>query len=115
MKYAKLWMQVAAAIVMAVVASMQGDNSVSSVEWVNVAIVGIGAAGVFAAPNIRGAKYTKFILSALAAISAVLASALTNGLQLVEIWQMAVAALGAVGVYVIPNAGHSPDAPTVEG
>ncbi|MFA7264861.1 MAG: hypothetical protein WC054_00875 [Candidatus Nanopelagicales bacterium] len=107
MKYAKLVMQVVVTIAAALVAALAGDNVVDSVEWVNVAIIGVGAAAVFTAPNIPGAKYTKFIVSALAAILTVLASAIVGGIQTVELIQMLIAAAGAVGVYAIPNRGQT--------
>lgn len=107
MKYAKLVGQVVVTIAVAIVAYMAGDNVVDSVEWVNVAIVGVGAAGVFYAPNIPGAPITKFVLSALAAVLTVLASAIVGGIQTVELIQMLIAGAGAVGVYAIPNRGQS--------
>jgi len=107
MKYAKLLMQVLVTVAVAVVAAMAGDNIVDSIEWVNVAIVGVGAAAVFAGPNIPGAAYTKFILAALAAVLAVLASAITDGIQTVELIQMLIAAAGAVGVWAVPNIGQT--------
>jgi hypothetical protein len=106
MKYSKLVMQVVVTVAAAVVAALTGDNLVSSVEWVNVAIAGVGAAAVFAGPNIPGAAYTKAILAALAAILMILVSAITDGLQTVEIIQMVIAAAGAVGVYAVPNRGQ---------
>jgi hypothetical protein len=107
MKYAKLGMQVLVTIAVAIVAAMAGDNLVDSIEWVNVAIVGVGAAAVFAGPNIPGAPVTKLVLSALAAILTILASAITDGIQTVEVIQMAIAAVGALGVWAVPNAGQT--------
>lgn len=105
MQYAKLVMQVVVTVAVALVAALAGDNLVSSVEWVNVAIVGVGACAVFYAPNVPHAKVTKFVMSALAAVLAVLASAITNGVQAIEVIQMLIAAAGAVGVYAVPNRG----------
>lgn len=103
MQYAKFVVQVIVTVATAIVAAMAGDDVISSVEWVNVAIVGVGAAAVFYGPNVPGARVTKFVLSALAAVLTVLASAIVGGLQTVEIIQMLIAAAGAVGVYAIPN------------
>lgn len=105
-KYAKLIMQVVVTVATGVVAALAGDNLVDSVEWVNVAIVGVGAAAVFAGPNIPGAAYTKSILAALAAILTILASAIVGGIQTVEVIQMVIAAAGAVGVWAVPNRGQ---------
>lgn len=107
MKYAKLLMQVLVTIAVAVVAALAGDNLVDSIEWVNVAIVGVGAAAVFYGPNIPGAPVTKLVLSALAAILTILASAITDGIQTVEVIQMLIAAAGAVGVWAVPNTGQT--------
>lgn len=107
MKYAKMWVQVIVTIVSAIVAALVGDNSVSSVEWVNVAIAGVAAGAVFCGPNIPYAAYTKSILSALAAVLTILASALVGGIQVVEVVQMLIAAAGALGVYGIPNRGQT--------
>lgn len=107
MKYAKLWCQILVTVLLAVIAALAGDNVISSVEWINVAIVGVGAAAVFTGPNIPGAAATKSILSVLAAVLVILTSAITDGIQSVEIMQMVVAALGALGVYVIPNRGQT--------
>lgn len=104
-KYAKLIMQVVVTVAAALVAAL-ADNVIGSVEWVNVAIIGVGAASVFYAPNIPGAPVTKFVLSALSAVLTVLASAIVGGLQTVEVIQMAIAAAGAVGVYAVPNRGQ---------
>lgn len=78
-------------------------GGVTPIEWVNVAIVGVGALMVFAAPNIPGAAYTKSILSALTAGLVVLSSAITGGISVPELIQIVIAAAGAVGVYVLPN------------
>lgn len=107
MAYLKLFMQVVVTFALAIVAAMTGDDVITSVEWVNVAIVAVTAGSVFYAPNIPGAPITKFVLSALGAVLVVLASSITDGLQTVEIIQMVIAGAGAVGVYAIPNRGQT--------
>lgn len=102
-KYLKAVMAVVATVLVALVAALTGDNTISSTEWVNVAILAVGACGVFAAPNVPGARYTKFILAALSAGLTVLVSAIVGGISPVELIQIVVAALGAVGVYAVPN------------
>lgn len=92
-----------ATILAAVLAAMTGDNTISSTEWVNVAILAVGSAAVFAAPNVPGAAYTKAILAVLTAILAVLASAIVGGVSITEWIQIALAGLGAVGVVAVPN------------
>lgn len=102
-KYAKFVAIVIAAVLSAISAALIGDNVISPQEWVNVAILGVGAAGVFAAPNVPGAAYTKSVLAVLAAVLTVLASVIVGGVGTAEIIQMVLAGLGAVGVYAVPN------------
>ena len=106
MQYVKLGVQVLVTILAAIVAALAGDNVLDSVEWVNVAIIGVGAAAVFYGPNVPGAPITKFVLSFLAAVLTVLASAIVGGIQTVELIQMLIAGAGAVGVYALPNRGQ---------
>ncbi len=107
MQYAKLVMQVVVTIAAAIVAALGGDSVIEATEWVNVAIIGVGAAAVFYGPNIPGARITKFVMSALAAVLTVLASAIIGGIQPVELIQMLIAGAGAVGVYAVPNRGQT--------
>jgi hypothetical protein len=93
-KYAKFIVIVVATILSALSAALVGDNAVIPEEWVNVAILGVGAAGVFAAPN---------VLAVLAAGLTVLATVILGGITTAEIIQIVVAGLGALGVYSVPN------------
>lgn len=107
MNYGKAFAAVLATIISGVLAALTGDGAVSNVEWVNVAILAVGAASVFAAPNVPGAAYTKSVLAVLAAVLTVLTSAITAGISNTEWLQIAMAALGALGVYAVPNARTS--------
>jgi 2-keto-3-deoxy-6-phosphogluconate aldolase len=102
-KYAKFIAIVLATVISGVTAALAGDSIVSPTEWVNIAILGVGALGVFAAPNVPGAAFTKSILAVLAAVLTVLASAIIGGISTTEWLQIGLAALGALGVYAIPN------------
>lgn len=102
-KYAKFIAIVVATVLSAVSAALFGDSVISPQEWVNVAILGVGAAAVFAGPNVPGARYTKSILAVLAAVLTVLASVIVGGVGTAEIIQMLLAGLAAVGVYAVPN------------
>lgn len=101
MKYAKLLASVVATVLAALVASW--TDGVTAVEWVNVAIAGVTAAGVFAAANVPGAKYTKSILAVLGAVLAYLVTAILGGVDSAELLQIGVIVLGALGVYAVPN------------
>lgn len=102
-QYAKFFAQVVATVLVALSAALFGDNVISSTEWVNVAIAGVGAAAVFTAPNVPGARYTKSILAVLAAVLTVLVSAIVGGISTTEWIQIVLAGAGAVGVYAVPN------------
>lgn len=110
-QYAKFFAQVVATVLVGLSAALFGDNTISNQEWVNVAIVGVGAAAVFAAPNVPGARYTKSVLAVLAAVLTVLASVILGGLTTTEWIQIAVAGLGALGVYAVPNTPSSSPTP----
>ena len=99
--YSKFIVQVIVTVLVALAAVWTGG--VSSVEWVNVAIVGVGALAVFTAPNVPGAEHTKTILAALTAGLVVLASAIIGGVTFPETVQIIVAVAGAAGVYVARN------------
>ena len=106
MKYS--WRAYAKFIVQAlitVLAALAGvwTGGVTPVEWVNVAIIGVGALGVFAAPNVPGAPYTKAVLAVLTAGLVVLSSAIVGGIDFPELVQIIVAGAGAVGVYAVQN------------
>jgi hypothetical protein len=102
MQYAKFLAAVAATVISGLVAAMS-DAVVSPTEWINVAIAGVGACAVFAAPNVPYSRYTKAVLAVLTAVLTFLVSAITDGVVPAEWLQIIVIALGAVGVYAVPN------------
>lgn len=103
MKYAKLLAAVVATVLSAIVAATAGDGVVDAQEWVNVAILAVGSAGVFAAPNVPHSQYTKAVIAVLSAALTVLSTAILGGIDSTEIMQMVLAGLAAVGVYAVPN------------
>jgi hypothetical protein len=102
-QYSKFIAIVVATVLSGISAALLGDNTISPAEWVNIAVLAVGALAVFAAPNVPGAAYTKTILAVLAAGLTVLTSVITGGIAPVEWIQIALAGLGALGVYAIPN------------
>lgn len=102
-KYSKFAAAVVVTVLAAIAAALTGDATIMANEWVNIAIMGVGAAAVFAAPNVPGAKYTKSILAVLTATLTVLASVILGGVTSVELIQILIAGAGAVGVYAVPN------------
>lgn len=101
--YWKSLIAVLVTVLSAVQAAVLNDEVVSSTEWVNVAIAGVTAAAVFAAPNVPGARYTKAILAVLGAVLTVLTSVIIGGVSPSEWIQIALAAAGAVGVAAKAN------------
>lgn len=102
--YAKLVAAVIAAGLSAAVAALT-DGTIGQGEAINIAIVVVGACAVFAAPNVPGAPVTKAVIAVLTAVLTLAASLITDGLNLSDWLQLAVAALGALGVYAVPNRG----------
>jgi chromate transport protein ChrA len=100
--YAKMFAAVVATVLSALVAVMS-DGSISNVEWINVGIAAVTAAAVFAAPNVPFANYTKSVLAVLMAVLTFFTTAISNGVTTSEWLQVAVIALGALGVYAVPN------------
>lgn len=100
-KYTKSIVMVVVTVLVALSAAM--TDGISSAEWVNVAIAGVTAAGVFAAPNVPGARYTKSILAVLGAVLTFLTSAIIGGIDFNEVVQIVVIGAGALGVYQFPN------------
>lgn len=102
MAYAKFVLAVIVTVISGIVAALT-DGVVTNVEWINVAIAGVGAAAVFAAPNVPGARFTKSILAVLAAVLTFLVTGITDGISTAEWLQILVIAAGAIGVYAVPN------------
>lgn len=102
-QYSKAILAVVVTVLAAVAAALTGDNTISATEWVNVAILAVGACAVFAAPNVPGARYTKSVLAVLTAGLTVLVSAIVGGVSPVELIQIVLAGAGAVGVYAVRN------------
>lgn len=114
MKYAKAWSAIVAAVLAAVVAALT-DGRIDPAEWINVAIMGAGAAAVLTAPNVPGSRYTKVILAVLTAVLTLAVSLITGGLTTSEILQLVLAGLGAVGVGGLRNSGDMLEQLTTNG
>lgn len=103
MNYAKAVAAVVGAGLSAAIVALTGDNAFSNVELINVAIAVVGAAAVFAAPNVPGAPITKAVLAVLLAVLTLSVNLIVDGVTASEWLQLAVAALSALGVYSVPN------------
>jgi hypothetical protein len=109
MNYAKALAAVVATILSAVIAALTGDSVIDTGEWINVAILAAGACAVFTAANVPGANLTKMVLAVITAVLTLAVNLVAGGLDLTEWLQLGMAALGALGVYAVPNAGADVD------
>lgn len=83
------------------------DGKITGDELINLAIVVLGAIGVYFVPNLpKGwwAERLKGILAFVIAGLIALVSFWTDGVTLAEWMQVGVAALAAIGVSIVPNA-----------
>jgi len=102
--YAKFAAQVVAAVLTALVPALM-DDSVDTTEWINAVIVALGAVAVLGAGNLPAGvwSYTKTIVSAATAGAVFLQSAISDGMSSAEWMQLALAVLGALGVFAAPG------------
>ncbi|MGW4487840.1 hypothetical protein ACWEOE_28830 [Amycolatopsis sp. NPDC004368] len=108
MQYAKAFVQVIATLLTALLPFII-DGALSSVDVINLCIVGCTALGVAVVPNLSAgvARYAKAVLAVLGAVLVLLTSFIADGhLSIDEIVQLASAALGAIGVYALPGPLH---------
>lgn len=102
--YSKAIAAVVATILSGVIAALTGDSTISVSEWINIAILAAGACAVFTAPNVPHAPLTKTVLAVITAILTLAVSLLADGDLNVTDWlQLGIAALGALGVFAVPN------------
>jgi hypothetical protein len=99
---------VVATVLAAAVPLLAGGHGLSQIAIINLIIIGLGACSVYVAPNVVVvAPYTKAVLAALTAAATALATVLGSGgvtaVPVTEWLQIVLAALGAVGVYAVPN------------
>jgi len=100
--YAKAAAAILAAGASAVVAALTGDQTIDSVEWINILTAIAAALAVFAAPNVPGASVTKFIVAAIMAGLTAAANLVTDAGP-TPWWQLVTAGLGAALVYAVRN------------
>jgi predicted small integral membrane protein len=103
-KYLKFAAQVAATALAALIAGLL-DDRLDFVEWLNVGVMALGSVGVLGAGNLPAGvwRYTKAIVAAASAVLVLWQSLASGGMTSSEWMQLAVAALGAVGVLAAPG------------
>lgn len=106
-RYSKFFVQLVVVILAVVAASLAEAPGMTPTEWVNVAILAMGAASVYCATNLPAGiwAYTKTIFAAGFAALTALSSVMTDGVSATEWWQILAAVLGALGVLAAPPSG----------
>lgn len=92
------------------------DNALTGEELLNLAVVVVGAIGVYAIPNFPEGV-AKVAKTGVAFATAGLVAALsfwTGGIEITEWIQIILAAFTAIGVYIVPNGPEVPEAKPVE-
>lgn len=105
-KYSKAVVAIVVSVIAAVVAAV-GGGGFDAHSWVNVGLLLTSAAAVYVAPNVPGAQYTKVVLAGLGALVTALVSVHAGGFSTEELIQVALAVVGAVGVYQVKNVTNS--------
>lgn len=105
MKYGKFLAQVGATVLAALVPLLAGNHDIGPSEVVNIVLVALGAVAVLGAGNLPAGvwAHAKAIVAAATAVAVLLQSVITDGISAAEWFQLALAALGAVGVFAAPG------------
>lgn len=102
--YMKFAAQVVATVIAAIIAALV-DDQIDLQEWLNTGVLALGAVGVLGAGNLPSGvwRHTKAIVAAASAVLVLWQSLASGGMTSAEWMQLAVAALGAVGVFAVPG------------
>jgi hypothetical protein len=100
--YGKFIAQVAATGIAAIIAGLV-DDRLDYNDWLNVGFLALGAVGVLGAGNLPAGvwRYTKSFVAAASAVLVLWQSLASGGMTISEWLQLAVAALGALGVFAV--------------
>lgn len=107
MQISKAVVMVAAAFCTAVTPLLITAAPLSTASWINVLVMGLGAAQVYIAKNLPDDAvwtYTKAIMAGLSTAATLLMSMLSDSHITGSEWaQVVVAAIATIGVYAVPN------------
>jgi hypothetical protein len=108
--YLKFFSQLVATVLAALIPALTNDQTLGVDEIINVVIIGLGAIAVLGAGNLPSGVWAlaKFWVSAATAVAVLLASVYTDGITMSEWIQLAMAALGALGVVAVPGPRVAP-------
>ena len=100
-----LWKTVAALVATALVALQTGlsDGGLSAQDWIVTASTVLGALGVAIVPNTPELGAAKLVVAALTAGFVAAQTAISDGSISGSEWTIAIAALGALGVWAAPG------------
>lgn len=103
-QYSKALIYIALAAVAFLVTAVS-DNQLTIEETLNLAVIVLGAVGVYLVPNLASGvgAYAKSGVAFLTAAIVALLSFLTDGVTLAEWLQVLLAAFAGIGVYIVPN------------
>ncbi|GAA4845379.1 hypothetical protein GCM10023201_40730 [Actinomycetospora corticicola] len=102
-RYSKTLVAALATVAAAILAAFMPDSVVSTVEWVNVAIIAVGLVPTFYVANSPAAPVAKAIVGAATAALTLLTTLIAGGLTVTEWSQVAAAFVGAILVWAVPN------------
>lgn len=102
--YLKFAAQVFATLLAALVAALV-DDRVDFTEWLNAGVMALGAVAVLGAGDLPAGvwRYTKPMVAAASAVLVLWQSLASGGMTTSEWMQLALAALGALGVLAAPG------------
>lgn len=108
-RYTKAVVAIVAAVLVVLGAALT-DDTVSQLELVQIAIALVTAVSVYLVPNLDAGtrRYAKGGVAFLGAGLAALVTVLSDGVTYSEWVTVALAAIGAVGVVILPNRTNEP-------
>jgi hypothetical protein len=108
-KYAAMLWPLLGGVVMALLQAYQAatGDGVTPSEWVTVIIQGATVLTVWLAANIRGYTKVKPLVAGVMLVLNLLVTLIVGGIDGNEATQLAIAFLGAIGVFVTPGPVHA--------
>lgn len=85
------------------VAYVATDETITTVEWVQVVIAVASAAQVWLTANVPSLGWAKTLTAVVLGVANVLVGAIIDGITLSDVMTMIVAGMTAAGVYMVPN------------
>jgi hypothetical protein len=107
MKAAKFLVALVGAALVTLI-SVLTDGHVTATEWTQVGIAVATGAGVWIAANVPTFTWAKTAVAVVLGVLSLLTSYVTDGISGAEWLNLALVALTAAGVYVVPNSSRAP-------